>query len=87
MNKDKKKAAFRWGGDWTVLWVLGGFVLAYFVFIPLKVHPLHWLFSVLGGVVGFGVALFVDAGLPPIVRSFRRGLRKQDRGKTGKKER
>lgn len=86
MNKSKKKVAFKWWGDWTLLWVLGGFVLAYFIFIPLKVHPFHWLLSMLGGVVGFGIGLFVDAGLPPIVRSFRRGLSKQARGKTDKKE-
>jgi len=54
MSKGKKKTAFRWWSDWTVLWILGGFILAYFVFIPLEVHPLHWLFSVLGGVVGYG---------------------------------
>ncbi len=75
MGKDKKKAAFKWGGgDWMILWVLGGFVLAYFVYIPItgdKVHPLHWLFGILGGLVGYGVALFVDSGLPPVVRFVR----------------
>ncbi len=76
MRKSKKKAGFRWWSDWAVLWIFGGFVLAYFAFIPLEVHPLHWLFSVLGGVVGYGIGLFVDTGLPLIVGFVRRGSRR-----------
>ncbi len=72
MSKGKKKAAFRWGSDWTILWVLGGFGLAYFIFIPLEMHSLHWMFGVLGGVGGYGIGLFFDAGLPSIVRFVRR---------------
>jgi hypothetical protein len=76
VSKDKKKVAFKWGGDWTVLWILSGFVAAYFVFVPLEVHPLHWLFSLLGGLVGYGAGLFVDNGLPPLKRFIRRGSRR-----------
>ena len=75
MRKSKKKAAFRWWRDWTLLWIIGGFVLAYFVYIPItgdKVHPLHWLFSLLGGVVGYGIGLFLDTGLPRVMRFVRR---------------
>ncbi len=91
MSKSKKKASFRWWSDWTVLWVAGGFVLGYFVFIPLEVHPLHWLFSLLGGVVGYGIGLFVDTGLPPVVRFVRRVSRrmalKPDREKQANRRR
>lgn len=76
MRKGKKKVGFRWWSDWTVLWIFGGVVLAYFVFIPLEVHPLHWLFTVLGGFVGYGIGLFVDTGLPSIVGFVRRGSRR-----------
>lgn len=61
----KKKATFRWWGDWTVLWAIGGFSLAYFIFVAHQFsHPLHWLFSFLGGVTGYGLGLFVDTGFP-----------------------
>ncbi len=59
------------GGEWTVLWIFGGFVLARFVYIPVtgdKVHPLHWLFSIVGGVTAYGIELLVNTGLPPVVR-------------------
>ncbi len=72
MRKGKKKAAFRWGSEWTVLWILGGFVLTYFAFVTHEfMHPLHWLFSILGGVAGYGIGLFVDSGLPTVVRFVR----------------
>jgi len=91
MSKGKKKAVFRWWSDWTVLWIIGGFVLAYFVLIPLEVHPLHWLFSILGGVVGYGIGLFFDTGLPPVVRFVRHSSRritlKPDREKQAKRRR
>ncbi len=64
MSKGKDKVAFRWWGDWTLLWVFGGFVLAYFAFIPLEVPPLHWLFSVLGGVVGYSIGSLSIPGFP-----------------------
>ncbi len=67
VSGDKKNVAFRWWSDWTVVWIIGGFSLAYFAFILLESHPLHWLFSVLGGVVGYGI----DTGLPPVVRFVR----------------
>ncbi len=54
-------------------------------------HPLHWLFSILGGVVGYGVGLFFDSGLPLVVRFVRRGSRgaivKRDGGKQAKRRR
>ncbi len=85
MSRGKKKAGLRWWGDWTVFSVFGGFVIAYFVFIPLEVHPLHWLFSFLGGVVGYGI----DIGLPPVMRfvrhSSRRMALKQDRENSKKR--
>ncbi len=34
MSEDKKRAAPRWRGDWSVFWILGGFVLTYFIYIP-----------------------------------------------------
>ncbi len=85
MSKSKKQATSKWWSDWTILWVFGGFAVAYFVFIPLEMHPLHWLLSVLGGIVGYGVGLFVDTGLPQkVVRfvghSLRRTTLKPDRG-------
>ncbi len=84
VSKGKKKVTFRWWGDWTVVWVLGGFGLAYLIFVPLKVHPLHWLFSFLGGFVGYGMGLFFDTGLlAKVVRFVRHSLMgmtlKQDR--------
>lgn len=88
MRRSKKKAGFRWGGDWAVLWVLGGLVLAYFAFIPEavhpEVHPVHWLLSALGGVAGYGIGLFVDTGLPPLarfVRSRKAIVRRDGRGR------
>ncbi len=75
VSKGKKKVGFRWWGDWTILWILGGFGLAYLVFVPLKAHPLHWLFSFLGGVVGYGIGLFFETGFPPkVVRFVRHSL-------------
>ena len=76
MSKGKGKTAFRWWGDWAVLWIFGGFAVAYFIYIPItgdKVHPPHWLFGFLGGAVGYGI----DTGLTPLVRSVRRGLRRR----------
>ncbi len=92
MSKGKKKVTSRWWGDWTVVWIIGGFGLAYLIFVPLKVHPLHWLFSFLGGVVGYGVGLFVGTGLPQKVvhfvwHSLRRTTLKPDRGKQVKRRR
>ncbi len=73
MSKGKKKTAFKWGGgDWIILWILGGFVLTYFALVTHEfMHPLHWLFSILGGVAGYGIGLFVDSGLPTVVRFVR----------------
>ncbi len=79
MSKGKKKVGFRWWSDWTILWIFGGSVIAYFIYIPItgdEVHPLHWLFSALGGVVGYGVGLFFDTGLLQIVRFVRRGSKR-----------
>ncbi len=94
MSKRKKKVSFRWWGDWTVLWILGGFVLTYFIYIPItgdKVHPFHWLFSAVGGVVGYGIGLFIDTGLPPLARFVRhsssRTALKQGREKQAKRRR
>ncbi len=93
MSKGKKKVTSRWWGDWTVLWIFGGFGLTYLIFVAHGFsHPIHWLFSFLGGFVGYGVGLFVDTGLPQkVVRfvghSLRRTTPKPDRGKHGKKRR
>ena len=93
MSKSKKKVTSRWWGDWTVVWVIGGFGLAYLIFVAHEFpHPLHWLFSFLGGVVGYGVGLFVDTGFPQkVVRlvghSLRRTTLKPDRGKQVKRRR
>ncbi len=90
MSKSKKQATSKWWSDWTILWVFGGFAVAYFVFIPLEMHPRHWLLSVLGGVVGYGIGLFFDIGFPSVVRfvrhSSRRVTLKHDGGKTSGKE-
>ena len=93
MSKGKKKVTSRWWGDWTVLWIFGGFGLAYLIFVAHEFpHPLHWLFSFLGGVVGYGVGLFVDTGLPQkVVRfvghSLGRTTLKPDREKQTKRRR
>ena len=74
MGKGKKKMGFRWWGDWSILWIFGGFAVSYFVFIPITgdtVHPLHWLFSFLGGIVSYGIGLFFDSGLPLVVHFVR----------------
>ncbi len=93
-TRSKKKATFRWVSEWTVLWVIGGFVLAYFVAIIItgdKAHPIHWLFAILGGVTAYGIELLIVAGLPPVVRfirySSRRMALKQGREKQVKKGR
>lgn len=92
-KKGKKKGTSRWWGDWTVLWIFGGFGLAYLIFVAHQFsHPLHWLFSFLGGVVGYGVGLFVDTGFPQkVVRSVRHSLGrttlKPDRGKRVRRRR
>ncbi len=76
VRKGKKKAGFRWWGDWTILWILGGFVIAYLVLVQHSFsHPLHWLFSALGGVIGYGIGIFFDMGLPRVLRFVRRGSR------------
>ena len=80
-SKGKKKVTFRWWGDWTVLWIFGGFGLAYLVFTPLAAQPLHWLFSFLAGVVGYGVGLFADTGVPAKVVPFVRHSLGKDKQK------
>ena len=53
------------------MWVMGGFALAYLIFVAHALpYPLYWLFSLLGGVVGYGVWLFVDTGFPQKVVCF-----------------
>ncbi len=83
MRKGRRKTAFRWLGDWTILWVFGGFALTYFAFVPLETHPLHWIFSIVGGVAGYGIGLFFDTGFPSVgrfvPRSSERMTLKQDR--------
>ena len=87
VSRGKKKVTFRWWGDWTVVWVMGGFGLAYLIFVSLKVHPLHWLFSFLGGVVGYLIGLFVDTGFPAkVVRFARHNLRRMTLKQEGKKQ-
>jgi len=64
MAKGRKKAASRWWDDWTLLWVFGGFILAYFVYIPVtgdRVHPEHWIYSSGGGVAAYGIERLVAA--------------------------
>lgn len=92
MSKGKKKTGFRWWGDWTILWIFGGLAIAYLVFVQHSFsHPLHWLFSALGGVAGYGIGLFVDMGLPRVLRFVRRGSReaivKRDGGRRAKRRR
>jgi uncharacterized membrane protein YeaQ/YmgE (transglycosylase-associated protein family) len=91
MKKGKKKATFNWWGNWTLLWIFGGFVATYLALTWWEAHALHWLFSFLGGVVGYIIGLFIDTGLPPVVRFVRRRLRrgslKQVRGNRAKRKR
>ena len=35
MSKSKKQATSKWWSDWAILWVFGGFAVAYFIFIPI----------------------------------------------------
>ena len=84
VTKGKKVVGFRWWSDWMSVWILGGFGLVYLVLVPLEAHPLHWLFSFLGGVAGYGIGLFSDSGLlSKVVRfvqySLMRMILKQDR--------
>ncbi len=75
MVKDKKRFGLSWWSDWTLLWIFGGFILTYFIYIPVtgdRVHPEHWLFSIVGGVAGYSLGFFTDTGLRPVVRFVRR---------------
>lgn len=63
-SKGKLPETFRWWGDWSFVWIFGGFGLIYLIFVPLKAHSLHWLYSSLGGVAGYGLGLLFDTGLP-----------------------
>ncbi len=91
MSKRKKQATSKWWSDWAILWIFGGFTVTYFVFIPLEIHPLHWLLGVLGGIVGYGIGLFFDIGFPSVVRfvrhSSRRVTSKHDAGKRAERKR
>lgn len=91
MSKGKKKAGFSWWGDWSMLWILGGFGVAYVAFVPLKAHPLHWLFSLVGAAVGYGAGLLFDVASPRLRHLARPGWRApkghQEKGRTGKKAR
>ncbi len=92
VSKGKKQVTFRWWSDWTVVWVIGGFGLIYLIFVPLKAHPFHWLFSFLGAVVGYSVGLLFETGIPSKVARFSqysliRVTLKQDRDKQAKGKR
>ena len=64
VTKGKKVVGFRWWSDWMSVWILGGFGLVYLVLVPLEAHPLHWLFSFIGGIAGYFIGLVVETGLP-----------------------
>ncbi len=89
-KKLKKGRRFNWWTDKAALGLFGGFGLAYLVFIPLEAHHIHWLLTAVGGVVGYGIGLFLDAGLPSVVRFVRRGSKRptlrHPREKQAKKE-
>ena len=63
VTKGKKVVEFRWWSDWMSVWILGGFGLVYLVLVPLEAHPLHWLFSFIGGIAGYFIGLVVETGL------------------------
>ena len=63
VTKGKKVVGFRWWSDWMSVWILGGFGLVYLVLVPLEAHPLHWLFSFIGGIAGYFIGLVVETGL------------------------
>lgn len=90
MSKRKKGKYPSWWTDKSSLGLLAGFGLTYLALLPLKAHSLHWLFSILGGVLGFGIGLLLDVGLPSVVHFVRRGsgnmTLKQPRVKKVRKE-
>ncbi len=90
VSKRKKGKYPSWWTTKSSLGLLAGFGLAYFALVPLEAHPLHWLFSILGGALGYGIGLLLDAGLPSVARFVRRGSRsmtvKQPRVKKVNKE-
>lgn len=64
MGKAKKRKGFSWWGDWSFVWIIGGFGVAYLAFVPLEAHPLHWLYSFLGAVAGYGMSLLFEVWFP-----------------------
>ena len=79
MSKHRRKNAFRLASEWTILWILGGFILAYFVYIPVtgdKVHSAHWLVSIGGGIIGYVIGIFIDNWLSPLLHFFRQNFYK-----------
>ncbi len=73
MNRNRGKPGIKWWGDWAIVWIVGGFALVYLALVPLDEHPLHWLFSLLGGVVGYALGIVSGAWLPRLRRLVRRG--------------
>ncbi len=71
-RRSTNSASFDWSSEWTILWISGSFLIAYFIFVPLESHPLHWLFSLLGGFAGYMIGVLVDNWPPPIMRLVRR---------------
>jgi len=72
MSKRKKGKYPSWWTNKSSLGLLAGFGLTYFALVPLEAHILHWLFSFVGAVLGYSIGLFLDVGLPPVVRFVRR---------------
>lgn len=93
MSKRKKGKFPIWWTDKSSLGILAGFGLTYFVLVPhvgnfFDAHLYHWLFSFVGGILGFGIGLLFDTGLHSVTHLFRGGSKKVTLGQSkGEKER
>jgi len=77
-GKPKNIGAFEWSSEWTIFWVVGGFLVTYFAFVPLESHRLHLLFTFLGGPAGYTIGIFVENWLSGIIRFVRRRPKRID---------
>lgn len=71
MVKRKANRSLKLASEWTIFWLLGGFVVAYFAYIPVtgdEVHYWHWLVALGGGVLGYGFEVLFNNVILRLVR-------------------